>query len=130
MPYAQCLHLNVDAPNQFFALDASGKSGAHHHHREYRKARSGKPASGFFHLRRCYSQGSFKLSNLFHCIFGNLLTVQKSFDTSGKSPADYHHRENRAEPGRRNPQRAFLFEIFQSDGGRLFRTPLFPTLVA
>jgi len=29
------------------ALDASGKSGAHWHHRRYRKARTGKPAAGF-----------------------------------------------------------------------------------
>jgi hypothetical protein len=27
------------------------------------------------------------------------MTVQKAFDTSGKSPADYHHRENHAGPG-------------------------------
>jgi hypothetical protein len=40
--------LNVDAPNQFFALDASGKSAAHRHHRRYRKARAAKSAAGFF----------------------------------------------------------------------------------
>jgi hypothetical protein len=28
-----------------------------------------------FSLPRFYPQGSFKLSNLFHCIFSNLLTV-------------------------------------------------------
>src|SRR5437773_8097394 len=27
------------------------------------------------------------------------LTARKTFDTSGKSPADYHHRENHAGPG-------------------------------
>jgi hypothetical protein len=43
--------------------------------------------------------------------FCNLLTVQKAFDTSGKSPAHYHHRENRAEPGRRNPPRAFCLKF-------------------
>jgi hypothetical protein len=91
--------LSVDAANHFFALDASGKSGAHHHHCRYRKARAGKSAAGFFILQQCYPQKSFKLSNLFHCIFRSLLTVQKTFDTSGKSPAHYHHRENHAEPG-------------------------------
>ena len=107
----------------FSGLDASGKSAAHHHHRRYCKARAGKPAAGFFICNRCYPGESFKLSNLLHRIFRNLLTVRKTFDTSGKSPADYHHRANRAEPGRRNPPRAFSIEIFQSDGGRLSRRP-------
>jgi hypothetical protein len=48
VPCAQCFHLNIDAPNQFLALDASGKSAAHRHHRRYRKARAGKSAAGFF----------------------------------------------------------------------------------
>jgi hypothetical protein len=95
----------------FFALDASGKSAAHCHHRGYRKARTGKSAAGFFIAKQCYPQKSFKLSNLFHRIFRSLLTVQRTFDTSGKSPAHYHHRENRAEPGRRNPQRAFCLRF-------------------
>jgi hypothetical protein len=90
---AQCFHLNVDVPTLFFALDASGKSAAHCHHRGYRKARTGKSAAGFFIAKQCYPQKSFKLSNLFHRIFRSLLTVQRTFDTSGKSPAHYHHRE-------------------------------------
>jgi hypothetical protein len=121
MPCAQCFHLNVDAPNQFFALDASGKSAAHRHHRRYRKARAGKPAAGFFICNRCCPPGSFKLSNLLHCIFRILLTARKTFDTSGKSPADYHHRENRAGPGGEIRRGLFLFEKFQSDGGRTSR---------
>jgi hypothetical protein len=48
MPQAQSFHLNVDVLNPFFALDASGKSAAHRHHRRYRKARAGQPAAGFF----------------------------------------------------------------------------------
>jgi hypothetical protein len=105
----------------FFALDASGKSAAHRHHRRYRKVRAGKSAAGFFISNACYPRGSFKLSNLLHRIFRNFLTSEKEFDTSGKSPADYHHRENRAEPGRRNSPRAFCLRKFQSDGGGLSR---------
>lgn len=99
--------------HRFLALDASGKSAAHLHHRQFRKARAGKPTAGFFILRRYYPQESFKLSSLFHCIFANLLTVRKTFDTSGKSPAHLHHRENRAGLGRRNLRRAFLLKFWR-----------------
>jgi hypothetical protein len=49
--------LNVDAP---IALNASGKSGAHHHHRRYRKARTGKPARAFL-LATMLSAGKFQI---------------------------------------------------------------------
>ena len=104
-------HLNVDAPNQFLALDASGKSATHFHHRRYPKARAGKPPAGFFHLQRCYPRTSFKLSSLFHCIFGNLLTVRKTFDASGNSPAN-HHRRNHAEPRAEKSAAGFSIGIF------------------
>jgi hypothetical protein len=41
------LRFDAGVPIRFFALDALGKSGAHHHHRRYRSARAGKPAAGF-----------------------------------------------------------------------------------
>src|SRR4051794_14400374 len=41
----------------------------------------------------------------------------KTFDTSGKSPAQQYHRENHTKPGRRNPPRAFLLKHFSSEGG-------------
>jgi hypothetical protein len=62
-------------------------------------------------------------------IFRNLLTAQKTFDTSGKSPANYHHRENHAEPGRRNPPRAFLLK-FRIGRRPHVTTPHLPTPVA
>jgi hypothetical protein len=98
----------------FFALDASGKSAARCHHRGCRKARTGKSAAGFFILQQCYPQKSFKLSNLFHRIFRSLLTVQKTFDTSGKSPAHYHYRENHAEARAEKSAAGFFVEVYKS----------------
>ena len=125
MPYAQCFHLNVDAPNQFLALDASGKSGAHHHHRRYRKARTGKSAAGFFICSNAI-RGKVSIVEAVSSHFRNLLTVQKAFDTSGKSPAYCHHRENlKARAGETGRG---LFRLhFQSDGGRTSRRLILPT---
>jgi hypothetical protein len=45
------------------------------------------------------SAGKFQIIQPVALHFPHLLTARKTFDTSGKSPADYHHRENRAGPG-------------------------------
>jgi hypothetical protein len=66
-------------------LDASGKSGAHWHHRRNRKARAGT-GRGFFILRDDPSK-QFQFVKLFRCILSSLVTAQKWFDPSGKSLA-------------------------------------------
>jgi hypothetical protein len=66
-------------------LDASGKSGAHWHHRRYRRARAGN-GGGLFRFE-IVGQGGFDLSKPFRQIFRSLLTARKRFDMSGKSPA-------------------------------------------
>jgi hypothetical protein len=91
--------LNVDAPNQLWHLTRR----ANQRHiviiADIVKLAPGKSAAGFFICNRCYPQESFKLSNLLHHIFRNLLAVRKAFDTSGKSGAHQHHRENCQSPG-------------------------------
>jgi hypothetical protein len=52
-----------------------------------------------------------------------LLTVRKRFDTSGKSLAQYHHRENRTARMEQSVA-GFLFEILESAGGSI-STPQF-----
>jgi len=102
--------LHGDAPNRFFGHLTRRANQGHIIIADIAKLAPVNRLRAFL-LQQCYARGSFKLSNLFHCIFGNLSTVRKTFDTSGKSPAHYHHRESHAEPGRRNPLRAFLLEF-------------------
>jgi len=120
MPWAQSVHLSGDVLNLFLHLTRR----ANQRHifiiaDIVKLAPPSRPRA--FSFAAMLSAESFKLSNLLHRILCNLLTGRKTFDTSGKSPADYHHRENRAEPGRRNPPRAFSIEIYESDGGRKSR---------
>jgi hypothetical protein len=67
-------------------VDASGKSGAHRHHREIIKPARKNPQR-VFHWRDENRQDSVNLSKLFRRIFSNSFTAQKQFDTSGKSRA-------------------------------------------
>jgi hypothetical protein len=46
------------------------------------------------------------------------LSGQKGFDTSGKSPADFHHRKNFETRLRGNRPRVFSFELPESGGSR------------
>jgi hypothetical protein len=66
------------------AVDTSGKSGAHRHHRENRSPRR-ETGRGLFIAM--LTHGSFNLSKQFRCIFDNLFTVKKALTRPGKSVA-------------------------------------------
>jgi hypothetical protein len=63
-------------------------------------------------------------------ILRNFLAARKTFDTSGKSPAHYHHRENRAEPAAEKSAAGFLFEKIPIGRRLLVTAPHLPTPVA
>src|SRR6476646_9833380 len=69
-------------------------------------------------------QSSFSLSKLFRCILCSLATARKWFDTSGKSLAEWHHRENRKARTEKSVA-GFFFEIPESDGDRPARCHIF-----
>jgi hypothetical protein len=76
----------VCALNQIvFALDASGKSGAYRHHREYRTARAGKSAAGFLFGGILSARTVLICPNCFIAFSAFCLRPRKEFDTSGKS---------------------------------------------
>ncbi len=87
------LPFDVGVPDGFFALDVSGKSGAHHHHRRYRKARAGKPAAGFLFAAMQSAKTVSNDRTCFVAFSAIYRRPEKEFDTSGKSGANQHHRE-------------------------------------